>query len=718
MPRHVRLLPLLLFLLAATALAVWDARTGDASQLVSAALVAPPAPAAVPAAQASPSPTPPPAGAILGPVVSPFARCGGAGEIDNEPGSAAHARPPTAGAAGAGPIVLAPRNGAAVLQPPSITFDGNANENSSPGGTARNPADVSGAIGPTYYMQVVNTAVSIFDRTGANVCLSPLETSEFWAGLPGCAGVYRDAVVLYDRFADRWVLSRFAGRNFLPTSPPRVYTQCLAVSTTPDPTGSWYRYSFDISTQWYGDYPKLSIWSDGYYYTANPDKIFSRTGGFAAVFERDRILTGAPNARAILFTIGGGGTQQFHMLPADLDGRRLPPAGSPAYFVRSEDTDLGFPTDQLQVFAFRTNWVQPSLSTFASVAQLPVAPFNANACVAQPCIHQKDTSLKLDSLSYGYLMYRLNYRNFGTYESILLSQTVNAGTPDIAGIRWYELRKQGTGGWQLFQQQTYTAPNPGTEQRHVWLGSIAQDAQGNIALAFNTSSPSIHPSIHYTGRLAGDPPGTMTQPEQVLRTGGGSQSPPATIFFGDYVQLTVDPLDDCTFWHGSQYYTSNAAGQEMDWHTRIGAFKFATCTGAQPSPPPGSVALAINPTPSNIAPGAVRTVALEMTATPPGVTSWRVDVQFDPAVVQVTGCTAAGGAIGSCTRLGPLLRITGSTPTPAFGSVVVAQINLQAVGPLGSTTPLTITPLDLRGPDNAVLPGAATNGSVTIAPVP
>jgi hypothetical protein len=170
-------------------------------------------------------------------------------------------------------------------------------------------------------------------------------------------------------------------------------------------------------------------------------------------------------------------------------------------------------------------------------------------------------------------MWRVQYRNFGTRETLVVNHTVDANGADRAGIRWYELRRPPAGAWTIAQQGTY-AP----DTVHRWMGSIAMDQEGNIALGYSVSSSTVFPGIRYASRLAGDPLGTLPQPEVTLMAGAGSQTH-SSRRYGNYSAMSVDPTDDCTFWYTTEYYgaTSPAA-----WRTRISSFKFPSCGVAGP----------------------------------------------------------------------------------------------------------------------------------------
>jgi hypothetical protein len=442
-------------------------------------------------------------------------------------------------------------------------------------------------------MQSVNFAYAIYDKSG-NLLLGPSSTASFWSGFSAapCGGGWTDVVVLYDRAADRWFVSRFA------KDPATNYWyQCFAISQTPDPTGQYYRYAYLISQTEFNDYPKFGIWPDAYYMTAERDKTFSGKGQFVAAFERDKMLAGDPSPQMVLFTIDGDPSRvcdpnpkdpnncdhRAGMLPSDWDGRTAPPAGAPNYLVRPISSALGWSgPDRLEVWRFHVDWSSPGASTLTLTDTLLPKPYQP-ACgfdytwnyIDQNCIPQPGTTTRLDPLASGFLMYRLAYRNFGDHEALVLNQTVDLGdlAPAVhAAVRWYELRRNG-GAWSIFQQGDY-AP----DSDHRWIGSIAMDRVGDIALGYNVSGPNRYPSIAYAGRTPGDPLGTLSD-EATLKAGGGSQT--GYIFWADYSQLTLDPTDDCTFWYVNAYQPTTR--NDMSWATHIGAFRSPTCPKATTS---------------------------------------------------------------------------------------------------------------------------------------
>jgi hypothetical protein len=489
-----------------------------------------------------------------------------------------------------GPAAPAPKREPSgnFLSDPIVSFDGlhvgelPAGSNCSLDGFA---TDDSGAVGFDHYVQFVNTAMVVYDKSG-NVLAGPVGNTTFWHNQPDCGHDqhWSDAVVRFDRYANRWIIAR-------PGTLPYGQNLCVAVSQTSDPTGAYDQYAFEVNntdnglSTYFNDYPKIAVFSDAYYATADPHKIFSGLGNTISAFEKTAMLAGNPVPQFVTFFVPAPrhrpqNAVRSHMLAADLEGTRLPPNDTPEYIVQVQDSHLGFPAGRLQVYEFHVDWDSPTSSTLIPTTSLVPQPFNCNACHDESlCIEQPEVLQRIDSLSYGYMMQRLTYRNFGTRQTLLFDHTVAAdGNPsqDHAGIRWYELRMTTRGRtrspWEIYQQGTYA---PDANDR--WLGSIAMDRMGNIALGFNVSSSSVFPSIHYAGRRPSDPLGTLPLGEISLIDGRGSQN--SYTNFGDYSQMTIDPVDDCTFWYTGTYLPALGTHLGNDWHTRIGSFRFADCRG-------------------------------------------------------------------------------------------------------------------------------------------
>jgi hypothetical protein len=425
------------------------------------------------------------------------------------------------------------------------------------------PPDTNGEVGATQYVQVVNEGFQVWNKsTGASV-YGPYGISTLWGGFGGVCETSGsgDPVVLYDQVANRWLISQFAGAS-VPTD------ECIAISQTSDATGAWYRYDFHLGSNFY-DYPHLSVWPDGYYMSMN---VFNSSGTLflgpqAFVFDRTRMLAGQS---ATFQTPGNMGSSREAILPADLDGSTLPPANAPATFVEWPST-LTYRT-----YHYHVDWVTPGSSTFALFGSPAAAGFTALCQTTRACVPQLGSTSNLDALA-DRLMFRLAYRNFGDHESVVGNYTVSSG--GVAGIRWFELRNVTNGPVSVYQQSTY---QPDSTWR--WMGSIAMDQAGDIALGFSASSSSIYPQLRYAGRLAGDPLNTLAQGEATLFAGTGSQTGTSNRW-GDYSDITVDPVDDCTFWFTSEYYSTTTS---FNWRTRIAAFTMPGCGGGTPTT--GSIA--------------------------------------------------------------------------------------------------------------------------------
>ena len=297
------------------------------------------------------------------------------------------------------------------------------------------------------------------------------------------------------------------------------------------------------------------------------------------------MVDGDPNARAVQFfldsdvvplnLIGDG------LLPADIDGKQKPRNDAKIPIVGTQDNGAAYGAtfDALNIWDFDVKWRSTPTASLVLNTQLPTAPFDsifpcaptARDCLPQPGITNQ--AQFLDILSYRQRpTWRLAYRNNGDYEALVTAQSVEA-TPAAAGMRWYEIRRSGS-TYSIYKQGTY-APGDGV---HRWMGSVAQDKAGGMALGYSVvNGTTVFPGIRYTGRLAGDPLGQMTQGEGTVINGSGVQTT-TNSRWGDYTSMNVDPVDDCTFWYVNEYYT--AAGQASSpagWQTRIASFKLPGC---------------------------------------------------------------------------------------------------------------------------------------------
>ncbi len=414
------------------------------------------------------------------------------------------------------------------------------------------PPDTNGAVGDIQVVELVNSAYAVFDKSTGAVIAGPIDTKTLWAGFGG--GCEKnddgDGVVLFDKTTHRWILSQFSTST-------KPYLECVAVSQTNDATGKYYRYSF--AQPYFNDYPKLGVWSDAVYATYNLFSGNNAIGARACAMDRSAMVTGA-SATQECFTL----RNQFStMLPSDMDGATPPPAGAPNYMVA-----MG--TNNLQEWSFHADFTKPANAKITGPVNIATAAFKP-ACTATNtvCVPQKGTSQKIDTLS-DRLMFRLAYRNFAgatpAHESLVVTHTVKTAT-NVAAVRWYEIRSPGSSP-TVFQQGTYA---PDATDRFV--GSAAMDKVGNLLIGYSASSATLTPSIRLAGRLTTDAPGVLSA-EAIAYTGGGSEIGGASGRWGDYSAMSVDPVDDCTFWYFNQYYPANSA---YNWSTRVLSAKFPSC---------------------------------------------------------------------------------------------------------------------------------------------
>jgi hypothetical protein len=472
------------------------------------------------------------------------------------------------------------------LMPPTTipstqaNFEGlNNQDNFNVFGFRVNPPDPNGEVGPNNYVEMINLVFGVYDKSG-NLLLGPIDTGTLWSGfeIPDCTDPSGDPVVMYDQFTDRWILSQFT------TAGPE-YWNCVAVSTTSDPTGSYYRYAFSTGPN-FPDYPKYGNWTDSYVITTREFGPTIEYGIGVYGLEKNKMVNGLP-ARSVRFFIDGNDPSLLPLvgdglLPADVDGKQKPKTDSAIPIVGTQDDGGGYggTFDALSIWDLNVKWRSTPVATLELNTQLPTAPFDSifpcaptsRDCLPQPGI--VNPAQYLDILSYRQRpTFRLAYRNFKDHEALVTDQSVEA-RPGVAGMRWYEIRRTG-GTYSLYQQGTF-APNDGV---HRWMGSIAMDKKGDMGLGYSVvNGTTVYPGIRYTGRLAGDTLGDMTLGEGTIMNGSGVQTT-TNSRWGDYTDMTVDPVDDCTFWYVNEYYT--LAGQQSSlagWQTRIASFKLPGCS--------------------------------------------------------------------------------------------------------------------------------------------
>lgn len=436
------------------------------------------------------------------------------------------------------------------------------------------PPDNNIAVGPNHIVEVVNAALAVYSKTGATL-QAPVPLKNLWTSLTGSACAANnggDTVVVYDRQADRWLVTQLGSLS-------KPYSECVAVSQTGDPAGAYNLYAYGFGSN-LNDYPKWSVWptASNSAYLATYNLFLNGTsfiGPQICAYDRMAMIGGAANPAALCYT----GLNGASYLPSDLDGATAPLDGTPAYFASLYGSSLG-------LYSLAPNFSNStaSLSPFSTI---DVASYTQAADSPQP-----GTSRQLDALS-DRLMFRLAFRRFADHQSMVVNHSV------AGGVRWYELQSpvSSNGTFTLYQQGTY-----GPDGSARWMGSSAMDQAGNIALGYSVSSAGVYPSIRYTGRSPGDPPGSMGAENSIIE-GSGSQT--GYTRWGDYTSLRVDPGDDCTFWYVNEYYPVTAS---FSWHTRIGSFKFNNCVAG------ADFALSANPNAVTIQRGSTATSNIGVSA--------------------------------------------------------------------------------------------------------
>ena len=434
------------------------------------------------------------------------------------------------------------------------------------GYTGVNPPDTTGDVGLDYYIQSINgssgSIFTIYDKATGSLVSGPTNMETLGSG--NCATGAGDPIVLFDEMANRWMLSEFSsfGNNL-----------CVYISQTSDPiSGGWYAYSFTAPS--FPDYPKYGVGVDAYYVGTN------ETSSAVYALDREAMLAGdsASMIRLAVADLAGFGFQMIQ--PADHDGINDMPAGTPGYFLRHRDDEVHNASsnnpneDYVELWEFSADFDNTANATFTKVADFAVAEFDSDLCglVSFSCFPQAGSSSTLDPLR-EVVMFRAQYRNHNSHESIVGNFVTDVDGTDHGGIRWFELRREG-GSWSLHQEGTYSP-----DSKNRWMGSIAMDKDGNMALAYSWGSSSDFPGIRYTGRLGTDVTGVMTEAEAVLVDGTDGNS---SNRWGDYSHLSVDPEDECTFW-----YTNQFGKQNGQWGTHISSFKFDSCgtgTGENQTP--------------------------------------------------------------------------------------------------------------------------------------
>src|ERR1043166_1537082 len=423
------------------------------------------------------------------------------------------------------------------------------------------PPDTVGDVGPNHYVQAVNTSIGIFNKSGTR--LAAFTFNNFWSGqgvgTPCANSNFGDPTVVYDPQNDRWIVADFAFPSMNPGPP---FYECIAVSKTGDPvSGGWWYYAYrsdDAAHPWLPDYPKMGVWRDTLYMTANMFNFGNFVEPRVYAFRLSDLISGGAVASIV---IDLNSLDHFSLLPANYRGT-LPPAGRDGFMI---EEGLSF---VFNVYKFHPDFAVPANSTFTGPTAVSQASYQFNTDVVP------SSGNNLDTLGDRTMM-QAQYRNINGTESLWVQHSVQ-DSASRTGIQWAQIDiTGGTIATTPVQQQQYI--NLGGDGLHRWMGSLAVDRVGNMALGYSVSNTGVNPSIRYNARLATDPPNTLPQGEIVMQAGGGSQTGncnggPCTRW-GDYSAMTVDPVDDCTFWYTNEYYPASG----LNWHTRIASFIFPGC---------------------------------------------------------------------------------------------------------------------------------------------
>ena len=499
------------------------------------------------------------------------------------------------------------------------------------------PPDTNGDVGPEYYIQTINTSVGIYRKSdGARLAAFTFNALMSQGNFGNLCDTdnFGDPVVVYDTFADRWIITDFAFQ--LDSSggvidPPGAY-QCFAASQSGDPvTGGWNFYSINITDR-LNDYPKFGIWPDGLYMSANMYG-FAANGTFSNVrvwaFNKAQMYAGAPSAQVVSFDVAKNtmGGLNFGLLPANARLQTgTPPAGRENLFAAL----TGF-TNVVRIWKFHVDWNNTANSSLTG----PTGAATGSTWTPAPGVVPELVGNTLDTLTYRAMMQN-QYTNISGVESLWNSHTVAGSSSSQAVVRWYQVPVTGGTIGSALQASTY---NP--DSNHRFMPSLAVDRMGNMAVGYSVSSSAMHPAIRYSGRLAGDAANTITQTETSLIEGTGGQVhtfSDGTLDhrWGDYSAMTLDP-DGCTFWYTNEYYVTSGA----NFHTRIGSFRFPQCSPLTETPTPTNTPTL---TPLGPSPTPTRTATPTPTRTP-------------------TPTVTAGGPSPTPTPT-PTLTLPGPSPTP------------------------------------------------------
>ncbi|MGK0385575.1 MAG: chitodextrinase [Patiriisocius sp.] len=546
---------------------------------------------------------------------------------------------------------------------PIVSFDDVSNQSA--------PPDPSMAVGPNHVVTMQNGVWAVYDKSGNIAAGFPKTLNDPLSG-PNHSDNAGDPVVMYDREADRWFISQFqlSGNQSLSDN---VFL--VGISTTPDPTGAYNVYEYELGAG--NDYPHYGIWGDTYVTAGNftgAQKVYT--------FNRNKMLAGDATAEIAGFSPANLSTGGFAApIPVHSEAAGAATGDIKIVFYQ-DDAFSGVNSDHIGLWNIDMDWTNATTinnSTISNKVEIPTAAFDAAIAGGFANIAQPGTNQRIDAIV-GAVMNMSHWYKFPTHESILLNWVVEIqdGTQK-SGIRWVELRSTNGGNtWSVYQEGTFTDPAATTvaQKESVFMGCISMDSLGNIGLGYTKSGTNTFPSLYYTGRMNGDPLGTMTVPEELAVA--GTTSVTSNDRYGDYGQGVRDPSDDLTFWVTSEY----SGDPGFNRKSRVYSYKL------QAGPPDTEV-----PTdPTNLIASSITSNAatLNWNASTDNVSVAQYTVSVDGTVVGTTGNTN--------------FDLTGLSPLTAYSASVSAQ---DAAG--NSSGEATTSFITLDGPSVSYCDSASTN---------
>jgi len=412
------------------------------------------------------------------------------------------------------------------------------------------PNDPTGDVGENHYLQAINaTTLGVFDKAGN--LLNTFTANTLWREL----GFFSagDPIILYDQQNNRWIITEFPNQNEL----------LIAVSENSDPMSSYTVYNFP--TPQFPDYPKYGIWDD--YLTVSTNEGSPGTHSIY-ILDKAALMAGVDEVPIQRLELPGNTNTFagfFVTTPLDWTGSNEPVDGP--MFITLNDSAWGVSDeDQIEVYTINVDLTNSDNTTFDNTSVV-LAPFDGFPCALAnnftfACVPQSGGG-GLDAIPET-IMNQAHYRNFISHESMVFNFITDVTDgQNLSGIRWVELRRVPGGEWSLHQEGTF-APDDGLDR---FMGSICMDGAGNIGLAYNVTSANSFVGVRFTGRRASDPLGEMTVEEFTVAEGTNRISSDGR--FGDYSHMTIDPVDDKTFWFTTEYANRDGGG---DVNTRIIAF--------------------------------------------------------------------------------------------------------------------------------------------------